>query len=156
VGKRDGYFGHKTMVDGTHVPLTEGEADALWKRVEELKAKRQADMPTAEDALRVMIEARQRMNELGWWLGGGLRVRKGDECAISETGSTGIWRGYVDAEGEYAHYSDCVSRPRDVWLKPLADLTPEERARMEACDKDAAEYQRAMFSRFAAAEQDPS
>lgn len=144
--------GHKTLIDGTHVPLTEDEADAIWKAVNAAKAKRAQDMPTAQHALRALIEAQQRMQELGWWQGGGLRVKRGDECAVAETGSTGIWRGHLDADGKYVQYCDCVSDPRKCWLKPLADLSDEERAHMETCDEREAEAYTAMIDRWASEE----
>ena len=145
----DKYHGHKTLIDGTHVPLTEDEVDAIWRAVDAAKAKRAQEMPTAQDALRALIEAQQRLQELGWRLGGGLRVKRGDECAVAETGSTGIWRGHLDADGKYVQYCDCVSAPRKCWLKPLADLSDEERAHMETCDKREAEAYTATFDRWA-------
>ena len=144
-----GFHGHKTLLDGSRVALTEGEAEALWNAVEEAIAKRAQEIPTAQDALRVMIAAKQRMQELGWWQGGGLRVKRGDECAVAETGSTGIWRGRVDPEGKYVHYGDCVSDPRKCWLKPLTDLTDDERTWMEECDRREAEAYGAMLDRLA-------
>ena len=125
---RPEYHGHKTMLDGSHVPLTEDEADALWQHVEDVKAQEALDMPTAQDALRMLIRAESRLKDLGWWKGGGLRVKRGDECAVAETGSTGMWRGWVDQERKYVHYADCVADPQRCWLKPLSDLTEDERA----------------------------
>ncbi len=133
------YYGHKTLIDGSHVPLTKDEAAALWKMAEDAQAKRASDMPGVRDALGAMLDAKQRMQELGWWQGGGLRVKRGDECAVAEFGSTGIWRGRLDDEGKYVHYCDCVSDPRKCWLKPLADLTDDERQHMEQCDAREAE-----------------
>lgn len=148
-------YGHKTLIDGSHVPLTEDEAAALWKLVEDAKDKRAVDMPTARDALSVLIDAKQRLNELGWWQGGGLRVRRGDECAVAETGSTGMWRGHVDAEGEFVQFGDYSQKPRNVWLKPLSDLTPEERAWMDECDRREARAYDAMLSRLPQQEPEP-
>lgn len=141
------YFGHRTLVDGTHVPLTENEAGAIMQYVEDARIKREDNMPTAQDALRAMIEAKQRLQELGWWQGGGLRVKRGDECAVAETGSTGMWRGRLASDGKYVHYGDCVSDPRKCWLKPLSDLTDDERAWMEECDKREAEAFKAWLDR---------
>jgi len=146
--------GHKTFADGHHEPLRREEADAIWKSVEQKREKRAVDMPSAKEALSTMLDAKQRMQELGWWQGLGLRVRRGDECAVAEFGSTGIWRGWVDQEGKYVHYCDCVSDPRKTWLKPLADLTPDEREHMEQCDKREAEAYRAMLDSFAAMDGD--
>lgn len=144
------YYGHKTLIDGSHVPLSRDEADALWQRVEEAKAKRAEEMPTAQDALRVLIAAQERMKELGWWQGGGLRVKPGDDCAVAETGSTGMWRGHLDKDRQYVHYCDCVSDPRKCWLKPLDELTADERAHVETCDRNEAEAYEAMLDRYAA------
>lgn len=148
------YHGHKTLIDGSHVPLTKDEAEGLWKMVEEMRAKRAETMPTAEDALSQLIAAKERLNELGWWEGG-LRVRAGDECAVAQTGSTGMWKGWVDEERKYVHHGDSVNSPRDVWLKPLAELTVDERAHMDACDKNEAEAYAAEMGRYAAMEPTP-
>jgi hypothetical protein len=143
------YHGHKTLIDGSHVALTQDEAAAIWREIEEAGEKRAKEMPTARDALRVMIAARQRLQELGWWEGGGLRIKPGDECAVTQTGSTGMWRGRLDAERKYVHYGDCVSDPRKCWLKPLSDLTDDERAWMDECDRREAEAYEAMLDRYA-------
>jgi|SRR5215217_1980161 len=140
--------GHMTMADGSRVPMTEEDATAIWASVEAATAKRAEAMPIAKDALSLMIDAKSRMNELGWWLGGSLRVKKGDDCAVAETGSTGMWKGRIDAEGEYVHYGDCVSKPQKVWLKPLSELTDDERAWVARCDNEASEAYRAMIGRW--------
>jgi hypothetical protein len=145
-----GRFGHKTLIDGSHVPLTEGEADALWKAIEAARERRAQAMPTAESALSAMCDAKQRMQELGWWQGGGLKVKRGDECAVAEFGSTGIWTGWIDTEGKYLHYCDCVADPRKAWLKPLSDLTPEERAHMDKCNEWERQASEAEHARYAA------
>lgn len=60
------YHGHATLEDGTHVPLTKDEADALSEASEEAAAKSAADMPETRDALRVMQRGLSRLRELGW------------------------------------------------------------------------------------------
>lgn len=147
------YHGHMTMADGSHVPLTKEDAEALWAAVEAEKARRANDMPTAQDALRALISAEQRLRELGWARGGGLRVNRGDKCAVAEQGSTGIWKGWLDSDGKYVHYGDCASDPRKTFLKPLADLTDDEHAHMAECDRREAEAHSAMIERFAALSQ---
>ncbi len=146
------YYGHKTMADGSRVPLGKDEAAALWQMALDAKAKRASDMPTARDTLRALIDATTRMNELGWWLGGGLKVRPGDQCAVCETGSTGIWSGRLDDEGKYALYGDSCSGRQKVWLKPLSDLTDDERAWLAECDQRAAEAYRAYMDRLSVSE----
>ena len=147
------YHGHMTMADGSHVPLTKEEAEALLAAVEAEKAKRANDMPTALDALRALISAEERLRDLGWSRGGGLRVRRGDECAVAEQGSTGMWKGWFDDDGKYVHFGDCVSDPRKTFLKPLADLMDDERAHMIECDRREAEAYSTMIEGFAALSQ---
>lgn len=66
----DPIVGHKTFSDGPlqfrHEPLRESEAAAVLKACDDAKAKRAADMPTDEDAVRAMWSAFQRLRELGW------------------------------------------------------------------------------------------
>lgn len=146
------YHGHKTMADGSTIPLTEDEARNLWQAAAAAREKRAQNMPAARDALTAINRAQSRMNELGWWLGGGLRVRRGDECAVAQSGSTGIWRGRVDSEGKYVHFCDSVSDPRQCWLKPLSDLTDDEREWMQKCGRSEAEAYSAMLDRLASQE----
>lgn len=147
-----GYYGHKTLEDGSHVPLTKDEAEALSAWVETARAKRAADMPTAKDALSALIQAEHRLQDLGWWKGGGLKVRRGDDCAVVEMGSTGMWPGHYEADSGMVIYADCCRAPRDVWLKPLSDLTPDERAWMEECDRRDRESHEREFARHPSVE----
>ena len=144
------FHGHKTLIDGTCVPLTKDEASAIFKAAEAAQKMRADDMPTAQDALATMIRAEERLHDLGWWRGGGLRVNRGEECAVAQTGSTGIWRGRLDSESKYVHFGDSVASPRNCWLKPLADLTDGEREWMDQCDMREAEAYAAMLDRYAA------
>jgi hypothetical protein len=135
------YKGHVTMTDGSHMALSEEEAKALWEMSERSAEDRARLMPTSDDAMQAILDAHQRMKALGWRKGIGIiGVKRGDECAVREDGSTGIWSGWVDEDGKYAHYCDCVSRPSKVWLKPLAELTEDERTKMAECDKSDREF----------------
>lgn len=145
--------GSATLADGTRVALTPEDAKAIWQHAEKSQAKRAEMMPTAEDALRALIQAEQRLRELGWWRGGGLCVRRGDDCAVAEQGSTGIWKGWLDADGKFVHFGDCVANPQKTFLKPLADLTEAERQHMDQCDRREAEAFSAMLGRLP--EQEP-
>jgi hypothetical protein len=62
--------GHKTFSDGAggfrHEPLTRDEADSMWAAALAAKAKREADMPDVETALRALTDAHTRLKELGW------------------------------------------------------------------------------------------
>ena len=90
----DPIVGHKTFRDGEsfrHEPLRRSEADAIMASVEAAKAKRAADMPTEQDAARVMWEAWYRLKELGW-----RETCYGptDEMVqVIEPGSSGIHKG---------------------------------------------------------------
>lgn len=144
------YHGHLTHKDGSHTPLSKEDAEALWKGFEEEDAKRAKEMPDAWDATRQIIRAQERLRKLGWSLGGGFKIKAGDECAVMEAGSTGMWTGWLDDERKYVHYCDGVSAPRKVWLKPLGDLTDAERAKLAEGDKDAAEWMEQENKMFAA------
>jgi hypothetical protein len=47
-------------------PLTKEEAATLLAALDAAKAKRAADMPTEQDAVKAMFDAWQRLKELGW------------------------------------------------------------------------------------------
>lgn len=132
--------------------LSKEQADDLWRALQQAQADRAEKLPTAQHALLASIEAEQRLRELGWRLGGGLKVRRGEECAVAQFGSTGMWRGRVDAAGEYVLFGGDVTTPQKVLLKPLADLTLEEHEHMEACERYEASAMAAMIDRFSEAE----
>lgn len=87
--------GHKTFItpEGTfrHEPLTESEAVKLLDQCEEERAKREADMPTEQDAANAMWEAWYRLKELGWKEA---QYHQDDGALIDviELGSSGIHR----------------------------------------------------------------
>lgn len=60
------FHGHVTLEDGTHKALSEEEAAAIWEKIEQDDAQRAADMPTEQDALKVMNRAYRRLHDLGW------------------------------------------------------------------------------------------
>lgn len=141
------YHGHVTMTDGTRVPLTEDAAKEIWAEIEAEEVQRAKRLPTARSCLEAISDAAVRLGDLGWSKGGGLRVRRGDECAVAQPGSSGMWSGRVDANGRFVVFGGCVAKPQDVWLKPLADLTDDERQWMEECDRNAAEALSAWLDR---------
>lgn len=128
------YHGHLTHTDGSHTPLTKEGAQALIDLVRRGKERDAALMPEPWDATRQIIRARSRLEKLGWREGGGLKVRPGDECAVMELTSTGIWSGYYCDDGKFVMYAGDMASPRKVWMKPLADLSDVERAKMSECD----------------------
>ena len=88
----DPIVGHKTYRDANgyrHEPLRQSEAGAIMTRIEAAKAKREADMPTEQDAIRTMFDAWQRLKELGWREGRYMPTT-GAMFATVQVGSTGI------------------------------------------------------------------
>lgn len=126
--------GWKTLLDGTREPITEAEADCLWRAVEEADKRRAEIFPTTVDALRGFIDAEQRMKSLGW-KSHSFGVQDGAELAVCQKGSTGIWRAFY--QKPYVHYSGCVGQLTELFWKEVGDLTQDELAHMERCDADA-------------------
>jgi hypothetical protein len=94
-GSEGGYFGHMTMADGSHVPLTADDAKALWEATEQARKKTEADYPDEQTTLREMCRAHHRMKDFGW-REGIYRPKDGSEFEIIEAGSTGIFRCRYD------------------------------------------------------------
>lgn len=148
--------GHKTLVDGSRVALSEDEAASIIAQVDAADKARADTMPTVVDALRSIISARQRLTELGWRKGGGFFFRKDGEAdtrndqdwAVIEDGSAGIF--YANRCDKYFHYQGCVSAHHKVYAKLAADLTPEERAKAEECEESHKQYMEAHTDRMAA------
>jgi hypothetical protein len=114
----DEIVGHKTFSTGDplhpfrHEPLTRADADEIWKRVEEAKAKREADMPTERDALRVMVDAYHRLHELGW--NNAIYCPKdGTRFLAIEPGSSGIHDCHY--RGEWPDGSWWIESDGDLW-----------------------------------------
>lgn len=129
------YFGHATMADGTHVPLSQNDAKAIWEAIDAADAKRRADMPTTQSALSAICDGKQRLTSLGW-RDAVYCPKDGSSFAIIEYGSTGIF--YATYHGEWptgSLYScDHFSHPRGAMFKALADLSPDERSKLDECD----------------------
>ena len=60
-----------------------------------------------------------------------------------------MWRGHYQEDGQYVLFADSVCGPRDCWMKPLAELTADERTWMEECDKHEAEAYDLLLRRMA-------
>ena len=122
--------GWKTMLDGTRVPLTSQEAAAIWKTVEAVRRSRAEAMPDTYAALSAISAATQRLRDLGW---NQMGPRAGVPTACVEMTSTGMWEATRD--GEFIHYAGCVSSPRNrnMFFKPISDLTPDEQATLDKC-----------------------
>ncbi|MEL8056265.1 MAG: hypothetical protein AAGK66_08930 [Pseudomonadota bacterium] len=149
----DDYHGHLTHKDGSHAALTKDQAEVIWGVIEAKRAQQAQDMPQPWDATAQIISAKERLQALGWKRGGGLSIAKGQECAVVELSSTGMWSGWLDSEGVYVHYAGCVSARNKVWLKRLSELTEDERKRIAQGDKDAADWLEREIETFASMEE---
>lgn len=91
----DPIVGHKTMADGSHVPLLKSEADALWAQVEADDARRREMMPDEQSAINLLFDAQTRLKEFGW-KEPVYAPKDGSPLDIIELGSTGIHRGHYE------------------------------------------------------------
>ena len=110
---------------------------ALFELAEESERKRAAAFPTTLDALGAFCDADQRMKDLGWHKSI-FGLEDGAELALAEIGSTGVFRAVWCKP--YLHYQGCVASMGKSFIKPIADLTPDERAKMEECEANHAEF----------------
>lgn len=130
--------GYKTLSNGERVKMSEDEASELWNAAQDAKANLAATLPTSQDAVSAVSAALQRMRDLGWSKGIKFthRAKNITEFGVRETGSTGIWHGTLMKEQSLVLYADSVSKPDDVWLKPLDELSKDELDQMKQCDED--------------------
>jgi hypothetical protein len=134
--------GHKTFSTGEinpatgfpelrHEPLTRAEAASLMAAADAAEAKRAADMPDEQSAIRAMFSAWQRLKELGW--GDAIYCPKdGSTFKVIEAGSTGIFDCHYSGEWPGGHYM--IEADNDLWpSRPiLYKLTPEGQAKEDA------------------------
>lgn len=129
--------GWVTNIDGSRTPLTSDDAEALMAGVRESERLRAEAYPATIDVLRAFLDADQRMRDLGWKKSV-FGMENGDEFALCEQGSTGIFRAFWNKP--YLHYQDCVASMGKHYIKPIADLTPVERVKMDECESSYTEY----------------
>lgn len=132
--------GHMTMLDGSHVALSQEEITSLLDMVEITREQQAIAFPTTHDALRGFIDVEERMRELGWKKSI-FNLEDGDELAVCEYGSTGIFNAFWYEP--YLHYCDCVSSMGKVFIKRVADLTLIEGEQMKKCSDDHAVFMEA-------------
>ena len=138
--------GWKTLADGTREPMAADEADALMRYVEEKRAQQAQAYPATYDALRAYIDAEERMRALGWRTHI-FDLQDGDEVAVAERGSTGIFHGFW--QKPYIHFHDCVGAMGKHFIKRVSDLSPDEVETMKRCSADHAEYMENHVERMA-------
>lgn len=129
-GAPDDIVGHKTLRDGSHVPLSRAEAADIWERCEAARLKREADMPDEDAALRVMGQAHERLRELGW-KEASYCPKDGSHFQAIEAGSTGIHDCAYDGEWPNGHW---WIYDGDMWpSRPiLFKLYPADQAKEDA------------------------
>lgn len=98
---------------------------------DEGRKRREATMPTEQDALRVMFDAYTRLKELGW-RDAIYCPKDGSSFDVIEAGSSGIHRAHY--EGEWPKGTWWVEEAGDLWpSRPcLYRPSPEEQARWTA------------------------
>ena len=120
--KPDDVVGHKTLHDGSHLPLLRSEAEAIMAAADAAKAKRLADMPDETAALRCLMEAYTRLKELGW-REAMYCPKDGSTFKAIEAGSTGIHDCHYEGEwpkGSYWVTDGDVWPSRPILFKPLS------------------------------------
>lgn len=133
----DDIVGHKTLGDGSHLPLTRAEANALLKACDEAKAKRDTLMPDEKAALRMFMDAWLRLKDFGF--SEAIYCPKdGSHFQVIEAGSTGIHD--CRYRGEWTKGSWEVHCDGDIWpSRPvLYRLYPEDEAKRKAKMAEAA------------------
>lgn len=127
----DGYHGHMTMQDGSHVALTADQAKDLWAAMEASNQRRAEKLPDVETALRAMGEAYFRLQELGW-RDATYCPKDGSPFEVIEAGSTGIHRAHY--QGTWPNGTWWVEDEGDLYpSRPiLFRLLPEAQAEYDA------------------------
>ena len=115
--------GHKTFREGhsfRHEPLRKNEADAIMASIKEAKKRRAELMPTEKDAVRLMCDAYQRLEELGWR--NTCYGPTNQTVLLIEPGSSGIHKGCRWKEWpEKTWWIDNDSPSTPCLFKPIGD-----------------------------------
>ena len=140
-GWKPDYHGHMTLANGEHVPLSAEQAAEIMAAIEAAEARDVAAMPDTEAALVALSRAHHRLHRLGW--SDGIYCPKdGSEFAVTEFGSTGIFRVRYSGtwpEGEIDG-GDWTHPPQACLWKAIDKLTEAERATLDRCTADEAGF----------------
>lgn len=111
-------------------PLTRAEADAMWKAAEAAEAKRAADMPDEQAAIRTLHDAWLRLKELGW-RESMYCPKDGSLFKVIEAGSTGIFD--CSYRGKWASGHFLIHDGGDLWPSHpiLFKLLPGDQAKYD-------------------------
>jgi hypothetical protein len=105
--------GHKTMKDGSHLPIRQDEADRLLEQIEQEKARRETLMPDEKSAIHAMFDGWLRLKDFGW-REAIYCPKDGTPFEVIEAGSTGIHRCHYSGEWPNGHW----------WVEDEGDLWP--------------------------------
>jgi hypothetical protein len=119
--------GWATLADGRRVPVSEDFARKIMEECEARKAKREADMPTEQDAINSFFEAFERLRELGW-REAVYCPKDGSSFKVIEPGGTGI---------HPCHYSGKWP-DGSWWIEHDGDLSPSRPALFRLFPEDQA------------------
>ena len=151
------FYGHGTMADGTHVPLSQDEVKALWDSCQRANERRAEAMPDTVAALSTICDGRERLLELGW-REATYCPKDGSVFAIIQYGSTGIF--YASYHGEWPSGKllscDHFSHPHGSMWKAVDKLNDAERVTLEECEKRERQMADREMRAFAALEKDPA
>lgn len=144
------YSGSMTLEDGRRVPLSKEAAEAIWDSIQLNRERRTVLIPDSVSALGILVDARERLRELGW-REASYCPKDGSAFAVCEMGSTGMWLGSYSGEwpSGHIHYADCVSNPGGMFFKPLDKLTDEEKELVAKGEKSVAAHIERLARSFA-------
>jgi hypothetical protein len=95
--ENDQYHGHKTLKDGTHLPLTSDEAERLWNDMERRREATAIKYPDEQSTLNGMCEAHQRLRDFGWD-DACYCPKDGSIFEVIEAGSSGVHKCHYHGE----------------------------------------------------------
>lgn len=129
MSETDPVVGHKTLKDGTHLPLLKSEADSIMAEVNLRRAERASRMPDERSAINAMFDAWLRLKELGW-REAVYCPKDGTSFDVIEPGSTGIHPCHYSGEWPTGYFMvgsdlDDYGLGRPVLFK----LRPEDHAK---------------------------
>ena len=104
--------GHKTMQDGSRVPIRRFEADEIFAAIEARDKRLAEEMPDEQAALLVMCAAHERLRKLGW-ADAIYCPKDGSLFDVIEAGSTGVQTAHYD--GAWPKGTWWVHGDGDLW-----------------------------------------
>ena len=106
------YYGHMTLSDGSHVPLSKEEAERLMAAIDAKQAEIAKRWPDERSALVALTEAYHRLMDFGW-REAIYCPKDGSPFHVIEAGSSGIHDGWY--EGSWPDGRWWVADGGDNW-----------------------------------------